>query len=91
MGQGDGAAVINEVKDKEEGLPEFTKVMWGLSMSTLDPEGGHDGPGTITLPEKKLIRLRELFRDVSVSPGTRLVLLHSLQVLRGNGEWMATV
>ena len=60
-------------------------------MSTLDSDGGHDGPGTITLPEKKLIRLRELFRDISVSPGTRLVLLHSLQVLRGNGEWMAIV
>ena len=78
MGQGDGAPVINEIKDKEEGLPEFTKVIWGLFMSTLDPKGGHDGPGTITLPEKKLTRLRELFQDVSVSPGTRLVLPHSL-------------
>ena len=56
-----GEDAICEAKAEEEGFPQFQMVVWGIEMSTLDDKGGHWGPGTATLPEKKLMKCRALF------------------------------
>ncbi len=60
-------------------------------MDTRDAEGGHLGPGSVTLPEKKVVKCRDLVNDRTFDPGVRQLRTHSVQILRGNGEWMAIV
>ena len=47
--------------------------------------------GTVTLPEVKIQKCREIFNHSSLAPGTRRILIHTVQVARGNGEWAAQV
>ncbi len=71
-----GKASANEKKHAVEGMPEFEKIIWGLVMSSLDVEGGHRGPGTITLPPLKIEKCRTIFRDPEFDPGVRRLRIH---------------
>ena len=86
-----GPGAINETKKLEEGLPEFCKMIWGLWYDSRDSRGGHWGMGTVTLPELKVKKCKDIFNHASLAPGTRRILIHTVQVARGNGEWAAQV
>ena len=86
-----GEGAISEAKKKEEGHPMLEMVVWGVEMSAVDAKGGHWGPGTASLPEKKLVKGRPLFSDPSGAPGQRQLRIYFIQILTGNGEGMAAV
>ena len=86
-----GPNAINEKKKLEEGLPEFAKMIWGLWYDSRDSDGEHWGLGTVTLPELKIRKCKDIFEHPSFANGTRRILIHTVQVARGNGEWAAQV
>ena len=76
-------AFINPEKNAEDGGWELEKICWGLWDRT--------GPGTVTLPEAKLIKAYHLLADPAFDPGVRNLPLKLAQQLRGNAEYWVLV
>ena len=83
-----GQEAVNEKKLAEEGFLELRKTVWGIEMQTPDKDGDHFGAGSATLPRLKLEKCKKIFQDPSLDPGTRHILLHTVQVGRGTGSPM---
>ena len=60
------------------------QIMWGLIVRTHPRK-------SVGMPEVKLIKAQFIFGDHELDYGFTRVKVHTLQVLRGNGEWFQIV
>ena len=78
-----GKGSVNSDKRDVEGEPSEQQIMWGLTFNTKNR--------TVGMPEVKLLKAQYVFGDPEIDFGAKKVRVHTLQVLRGNGEWFAIV
>jgi len=81
----------NEEKDAVEGTPTTSKMVWGVLMTSTDRDGRHWGTGTASLSAAKLHKNLMVFLDRSLDPGNQRIPILTVQIARGNGEWLAVV
>jgi len=78
---GDGAN--NQGKLSVEGEPARSQIVFGLTFNTKGL--------TVGMPEVKLLKAQYVFGDPEIDYGAKKIKVHTLQVLRGNGEWFSIV
>jgi len=86
-----GQGATNEDKDAVEGTPTTAKMVWGVLLATTDGEGRHWGTGTASLSSSKLTKNLVIFSDPALDPQNKRLPILTVQVCRGNGEWLAVV
>ena len=78
-----GEQAINMDKWGEEGEWSLAKIIWGL---LYDAE-----KCTVALPAPKLVKAAVILSDPNLDAPLDQLLIHTLQILRGNGTYWATV
>ena len=78
-----GEGANNDDKGNIEGEPATSQIVFGLTFETTQR--------TVGMPEPKLIKAQYIFGDPELDYGIKYIKVHTLQVLRGNGEWFSIV
>ena len=78
-----GEQAINMDKWGEEGEWSLAKIIWGLLYDAEKCTGA--------LPAPKLVKAAVILSDPNLDAPLDQLLIHSLQILRGNGTYWATV
>lgn len=78
-----GNDAVNKDKHEEEGKFEVERIVWGILYNTEKC--------TRALPRAKLLKAELLLQESVYDFGSKVVTLHDLQVLRGNGTYWSVV